>query len=194
MGKSILFCLLVCKIYLPETNLYRRSVFSFFRDSASGLFCSHRIYNTALFLQHGADSVGTGQGLGYGHNQIRHLNQLHQNLRHVVDQSHGLSLGDNSRIHLFSGNPHHSDYGQIDDHIGNGIHQGGNLSYKNLKPNQLAVGLVKPDNLIFLPVKGPDYTCSCQAFSGGKGHLIQLSLHLFIQWHTPCHNPKYHHT
>ena len=43
-------------------------------------------------VEHRADAVAAGPGLGDGNNQIGHLNEFHQDLRHIVDQRYHLPL------------------------------------------------------------------------------------------------------
>ena len=153
-----------------------------------------RIFNRSFLFKYQVDPVGTCQCLGNRHNQICHFNQFHQNLRHIVHQSNGFSLGNSSGIYLLSGNPYNCNNCQINNHISNRIHQSRYFSNKNLNLYQLIIGLFKMLHLIILPAEGPDHTHSGQILSGRPGHLIQLPLYLFIQGHTGCHNTKYHHT
>ena len=68
-------------------------------------------------LEHIRHTVGTGKCLGNGDNQVCQLNQLHQNLGHVVHQCHYLTLGNEAIVH-----PHGSGINQGDGcHIHNEI-------------------------------------------------------------------------
>ena len=116
-----------------------------------------RADNTALFLQHIADTVGTGQRLGDGNDQVCHLNQFYQNLGHVVCKRYRFTLGDDACIYLFSGDPHHCNDGKIHHHISQRVHQSGNLADKDLELHKKSIGLIEVLNLIFLAVKGTNY-------------------------------------
>ena len=158
------------------------------------MFGVSRIRNAALFFQNRAYPVGACQRLGDGNDQIGHLDQLHQNLRHIIDQSHGLALGDDPCIYLFSRYPNHCHDSKIDDHVGDRVHQSRYFPHKNLEPDQLVIGFPESVDLILLPVEGPDNPRSCQVLSGGQGHLIQLPLYLLVQGHAKAHDPEHHHT
>ena len=117
-----------------------------------------RADNAALLLQHSTDTVGTGQCFGNRNDQVCHLDQLYQNLGHVIYKRYRLPLGDDAGIYLFSGDPHHCDDRKVHYHVSHWVHQGRDLANKNLELHQKAVGFIEIPDLILLTVEGTDNT------------------------------------
>ena len=154
----------------------------------------HRLLpcHAGFYLENALDPVRAGQRLGDRDDQIRQLHKLDQNLRHIVDQCHNLSLGDGSFIH-----PHRTcieeyDRCHVDDDICNRIGECGDLAHKQLHMRQIAVLTLKGLDLFLFLVKGPDDPGARKILSGGPQHTVQPCLHLFKQGHCPHHNAEYH--
>lgn len=56
------------------------------------LFSDRSFRHTRFLIQNLIDTGQTGQRLGYIDDQIGQLNQLYQNLGHIIDQRHHLAL------------------------------------------------------------------------------------------------------
>ena len=83
-------------------------------------------------LQNCLDSVAAGNRLGHRDNQIGQLHKLHQNLGHVIYQSHHLALGQNARLH--PKRPHINQRNQtgVNHHVSERVHKSRNFSGKGL--------------------------------------------------------------
>ena len=97
-----------------------------------------------------------GQRLGYQNDQICQLDQLHQNLGHIVGQRHHFALGNDALLHLAGREPQHCHNAQIDHHIGNRVHQCGNPSGPHLTLIQILCQILILPLFLFLPAECPD--------------------------------------
>ena len=128
-------------------------------------------------FQHLPDPVPGGKGLGHGNDQIGQLDQLHQDLGHIVDQGDDCPLCQDTSLHLQSSPPQQGDQSAIDQHIGDRIHQGGNPSHKTLQPVQLLIFPAKSFYLFLFSSKSPDHPGSGQRFPGQQEDMIQSTLY-----------------
>ena len=148
--------------------------------------------HTGFYLKHTLDPVRAGQCLGDRDDQVRQLHQLDQDLGHIVDQRHHLTLGDGPLVHPHRSRieQHHCSY--IDNDISDRIGQRGDLAHKQLHMCQCAVLLLKCLYLFLFLVERPDDPGACKILSGGAQHTVQPCLHFLKQRHCPHHNAEYH--
>ncbi len=136
-----------------------------------------------LHLENRLNPIGAGQRLGNRNNQICQFNQLHENLRHVVDKSHHLALGNAAVVHAHRARIEQKYGSRIDDNISDWIGQCGDSSDDELQMCEKTVFLLKPPGLLFLLVERADYARTRQVFPRCGEHRIQPGLHLFVHGH-----------
>ncbi len=144
-------------------------------------------------FQHALDAVAAGHGLGDVDDQVGQLDQLHQNLGHVVIQRHHRALGDHARLHAEGAGVDQGQDGQVDDHIGDGVHQGRDAAHVLLRGGEFLIFAGKIRRLLRFLAEGANHANARQVFAGNAQHLIQQLLHLFVQRHADEHDAKHHH-
>ena len=142
----------------------------------------HRVTATrnlaGLDGQDSLNPVAAGHRFGHGNDEVGKLDQLYQNLRHIVIQRHNLSLGQRTRMHPEGAGMQERHYRQIQDHIRHRIEQVGNPAHPELKPVQQLISSGKFRNLLrFLP-KCPQDPHPGEILPGGSRHAVQVALHL----------------
>ena len=137
-------------------------------------------------------TVGAGQRLGDGDDEVCHLHQLHQNLAHIVHQSHHLALGQAAQVHPHCAGVQQRDDGQVNNKGGNGVGQAGDAAHLLLQAVQGLHRSGKAAALRVLPAEGPDDPNAGEVFPGNAGHAVQLRLRLFIKRHGERHNAEHH--
>ena len=152
--------------------------------------CSFR--HTRFLIQNLIDTGQTGQRLGYINDQIGQLNQLHENLGHIVDQRHHLALAQDSRIYLPAAGPYQQNHRCIDNRVSQGIQKPGNPAHEKLSVHKDSAVPMKGLHLLLLPVECPYHTDTGQVFPHMKQHPIQLTLHFPIPGNRNAHNREYH--
>ena len=146
-----------------------------------------------LLFQHRRHPSGTGQGFGEGDNQGCQLNQLHNDLEHIVVQRHHVALGNAAQTDL-DGSPANEEHRRnVNQHIGQGIQQGRNPPYKLVEPGQCLIGCIKLLHRLLLPAEGTDDPDTGEIFPGQAGHPIQGGLGFAEQGDAHQHNGKHHH-
>ena len=98
-----------------------------------------------------------GQGPANEDDGVGQLHQLHEDLAHVVDQGHHVAAEEHAALHLPGAQGENGDDGQVDHHIGQGVHQRGNAAHEELHLGQGLVKAFKAGRLLLLPGKGPDH-------------------------------------
>ena len=116
------------RIFIPEADMVELDCrdFSFFcllrmRNARPG-------YDIRLKIHNRTDAVATGDRFRHIDDQVRQLDQLYQNLRHIVDKRHDRTLCDKAAV--YPDGPRIEQYEQsaVDHHVGQRIHQCGNPS------------------------------------------------------------------
>ena len=143
-------------------------------------------------LEHARHPVRAGQSLSHRDDQVSQLHQFHQNLGHVVDDSHHLALGQVPHIDLDGTDIDQGNDCPIDNHIGYRIHDSADLPYENLAVRQRFCESFKAPLLHFLLVESPNDADACQVLPGDSQHLVQVCLDFFIQGHGPDHDTEDH--
>ncbi len=149
--------------------------------------------NTPFHRENRADAVGAGQGFGNRDDQIGQFHQFHEDLGHIVDQGDHFALRNHPVFNLPRPGPDQNDGRGVDNDIGQRVHQGGNLSHKNLGAHQQTVLPFKFPRLGLLPVKGPHHPGPQQILTGRQKHPVQLLLHFFIKRHTDQQHAEHDH-
>ena len=148
--------------------------------------------HTRRHSQHRADAVAAGHGLGDGEDGGGQLDQLHQDLTHVVHQRHHLALGDDTVVHRERAASDEEDHCQIDDDVGHGVHDGGEQTRLILQARLGAVGLREDLDLLVLLTEGADGTDTRQILSCNGGHAVQSVLYLLIEGYAAQHDTEDH--
>ena len=84
-----------------------------------GIFLRH--IETALERQDRRHTLRARRSLRHAENEVRHLDELDKNLRHVVIKRQNLSLRQNALVDLSSAHAQHRDDGKVDHHIRHGV-------------------------------------------------------------------------
>ena len=140
--------------------------------------------------QHRADPVGTGGSLGHVDDQVRHFNELHQDLGHIVVKGDHQALGQDAVLDPDGPYVHQDDNGQVDDHVGHRVHEGGDPPRHQLTPGQGLGPRFKALDLAVLFAEGPEDPDTGEILPGGRGHLVQPALDLLILGHGNEHDAK----
>ena len=148
------------------------------------------VFLAGFQLQHGRHPVSAGDGLGDGDDQVCHLDQLHQNLGHIIVKCDNQALGQHAAFHLQRAHMHQQHHRQIDDHVGHGIHQGGNPSRGQLLAGHVLRFFLKGSNLRVLLAESPQYPNTRQILPGRGGHAVKGRLHPPVHGHGDQHNAK----
>ena len=157
-------------------------------------FLSGGAFAGGLDLQHLLHPAAAGCRFGHVNDEVCHLNELHQNLGHIVIQGNHHTLGQKPLLHLQRSLVHQKNNTHIDYHKGNGVKKRRNPSGKNLDPVQLFCFLLEFPDLALLLIEGPEDPHAGEVLPGGRGHILQPGLHPSVQGHGHKHNSKDNHT
>ena len=146
-----------------------------------------------LGVQHGLHTARAGQCLAYLHDEVGQLDELHKNLVHVVHQCDDVAGGHAAHIDLHTAHIQQRHDGQVDDDIGQRVHQGGDVAHMELHFGQQGVGVLKAVHLGLLLIKGADDARARQVLTGQAQHPVQPGLHGLVQRAGDHHNTKDHH-
>ena len=144
-------------------------------------------------VQHSLHPAGAGPGLADLDDEIGQLDQLHQDLVHIVDQGDQVSLGHAPRVNLDGAGVQQGHDGQVDEHIGQGVGQGRQVAHLQLQAGELVVGLLKAPGLAGLLAKGAHHPHAGQVFPGQAQHPVQPALHLAVEGGRHRHDAEHHH-
>ena len=118
-------------------------------------------------IQHSLDALAAGHGFGDIDDQVGQLDQLHQNLAHVIVQRHHRALGDHPSIHPQGPGMDQEQDGEIDDHVGDGVHESGNAAHVLLHVRESLVLFFKGSDFRFFLAEGPKHPHAGQVFPCG---------------------------
>ena len=155
------------------------------------VFC-RRVGQAGAHLEDAFDPVSAGDGLCNRNDQVGQLDQLHQDLRHVVDQSDHLTLGDDPVFHLPGPGPDQRDHRAVDDDVGDRVHQGGQPSHRLLHLRQSAVGCFKAIPFALFLIKSTQHPHAGQVFPGDPEHGVQPALYLPVHGGGDDHDAEHH--
>ena len=141
-------------------------------------FCG--VLHAGLNGQDPRDTVRAGERLGHIDDQVRELDEFNQNLRHVVDKRNQFTLRDNPVVHLDRADPDEHQRRQVDDRIGERVHECRDLAHKQLQACQFPVFRMEARNLFLFLIEGADHAGAGQVFARNAQRPIQFSLYLFI--------------
>ena len=92
-----------------------------------------RHIETALERQNRRHTLCARRSLRHTENEVRHLDELDEDLRHVVIKRQHLSLRQNALVDLSAAHAQNCDNGKIDHHIRHGVKERRNLADKQLR-------------------------------------------------------------
>ena len=137
--------------------------------------------HAGLLRQHRRYPPGAGQGFGQGDDQGGQLDQLHNDLEHVVVQRHHVALGNIADVHLHCRPVDEEHRRNVDEHIGQRIQQRGDPSHKLIEPGEGLIALVELLHGLPLPAERPDDPYAGEIFPGQAGHPVKGRLGFFEQ-------------
>ena len=156
-------------------------------DGVVGLACLHGIRKGSgerhprFRVQHGLHTAGAGQRLADLHDEVGQLDQLDQDLVHVVDQRDDITGCHAADVDLDAAYIQQRHDGQVDDHVGQRAHQGREMADVQLHFGQQVVGRLEAVDLALLLVKGADDANAGQVLAGQAQHPVQTGLGGLIQ-------------
>ena len=128
IGQSLLSAFIVTQAYMVK---FHRSLLRFRGGTTALCFEGRSIgrcgggFHSGRNLENILYPVSTGKGFGHGDDQICQLHKLHQDLGHIVDKSHHLPLGEDTRFYLQGACIDQDDQSAVDHHISKRVHKGG---------------------------------------------------------------------
>ncbi len=134
-----------------------------------------------LHVQHGVQAVAARDGLGDGDDEVGELDELHQNLRHIVIQRDDVALREGAGLHLHAARIQEGDDGEVDDDVGRGVHDRGEVAHEGLIFRVRAIAAQEEFFLVRLFVEGAQYPRARKVFLDGEGDLVQLILRFFVK-------------
>ena len=152
------------------------------------IFFFNALFHGTVYPENFINTYRTSQCSCYSNNQVRQCNQRQQNLIHIIDQRHNLSLGYAADLYLPAAKPQDTQDRDIDHHIGDRVHQCRNLTGIQLCIFQVAADFIKLFRLIFFPGKCTYHSGTYIIFSRMKHDLIQNTLYFFIDRYSDTHN------
>lgn len=108
--------------------------------------------------------------------QIRHLNQLDENLAHVIIQRDDLPLRQRAHLHAHRAGVNQHDHRRVDDHIGRRVHHRGDAADGKLHAGEELKLVLKLRALRVLLAEGANHANARQIFAGRRGYAVQLPL------------------
>ena len=145
-----------------------------------------------LGVQHSLNAAGTGQRLAHLNDEVGQLDQLHEDLVHVVDQRDDIAGGHAADVDLDAAHIEQRHDGEVDDHIGQRTHQGGEMAHMELHLGQQIVGRLKAVDLALLLIESADDTHAGQVLAGQAQHAVQPGLGGLIQRVRDDHDAEDH--
>ena len=152
------------------------------------IFFFSALFHRTVYPENFINTYRTSQCSCYSNNQVRQCNQRQQNLIHIIDQRHNLSLGYAADLYLPAAKPQDTQDRDIDHHIGDRVHQCRNLTGIQLCIFQVAADFIKLFRLFFFPGKCTYHSGTYIIFSRMKHDLIQNTLYFFIDRYSDTHN------
>ena len=155
----------------------------------------HRLQRFGGGIRHGSGGVqnlvhphAAGQRPGHRHHQIRHPQQIGQNLGHIIDERDDLALCQIANADLHAALPQQRHDAQIHNEVGHGIQQRRNAPRPHLNVLQVVVGAGEGVQLIRLPGEGPHHAGAHVIFAGQQRHLVQRVLRVPVDGHGGVHD------
>ena len=160
---------------------------------------ARRVDGRGLFavLLRGADgedggyAVAAGRSLRQRDDQVRHLNQLDENLAHVIIQRDDLPLRQRAHLHAHRAGVNQHDHRRVDDHVGRRVHHRGDAADGKLHAGEKLKLALKLRALRVLLAEGANHANARQIFAGRRGYAVQLPLHAAIHRDGRQHDGKH---
>ena len=131
-------------------------------------------------VQHSLHAACAGDAFAHLHDEVGQLDQLHQDLVHVVHQSDDVAGSHAAHVDLDAAHIQQCHDGDVDEHIGHRVHQGGDMAHVQLHVGEQGVGVLKARYLVLFLVKGTHDAHAGQVFAGQAQHTVQTVLHRLI--------------
>ena len=167
-------------------------------DGVAGLFRRDftgrlpRELHARLGVQHGLHTACTGQRLAHLHDEVGQLDQLDQDLVHIVDQRDDVAGGHAPDVDLDAAHIQQRHDGKVDDDIGQRVHQGGDVADVELHLRQQLVGVLEAVHLGLLLVEGADDADAGEVLAGQAQHAVEPRLNRLIQGSGDDHDAEDH--
>ena len=162
-----------------------------FHLPGKGAFGAGAVFLTGGELQNRGNPLAAGHGLCQVDDQVRRLDQLHQDLRHIVIQGDYQALGQDTGIHLPGPQLHQQNHRQIHYHQCHRVQQCRDPRRTSLPCGKCAGFLAEALNLVLLLAERPQNTNAAEVLPGGRGHTIHVPLNTAVHRHGNQHDTKY---
>ena len=136
------------------------------------------IGHAGLHRQDGAGPLGAGQGFIQGDDEGGQLDELHDDLEHVVIEGNYLTLLENAKVHLAGGYPDQRHGAQVDEDVGEGVHESRDPAHKEVELREGPVAGLEVRDGLLLPAEGPDHPDAGEVFPGLRRDAVQPRLDL----------------
>lgn len=137
------------------------------------------------------DAVAAGRRLGERDNQIRHFDQLDENLAHVVVQRDDLSLRQRAHLHAQRARVDQQNHRRVDDQIGDGVHHRGDAAYPQLHAGEQLNLALKLFVFRVLFAEGANHAHARQVFARRGGYTVQLALNVAVHRNRNQHDGEH---
>ena len=129
-----------------------------------------------LQLEDAVDAVHAGHGAGDLDDEVRELDELDEDLRHVVHERDEAALGDRALIDEAAAAIDEVDDGEVDDHVGHRIQQRGDTTDTYLHLGETLVLAAELVDLRGLAVEGTDHADAEEILAGRLHDAVELAL------------------
>ena len=144
-------------------------------------------------LQNALNTVATRRRARHIDDEVRHFNQLRENLEHVVDERNDLALRQNARIHTHRTRVNQHRKRCIQKKIGQRVHQNRHAPDEKLQLRQFIVFTVEALDFVLLLREGADDAHTRQILPCGGKHTVELVLHTAVTRNAPQHDAENNH-
>ena len=171
----------------------QRDIFEHDCVLCSGIILSGlaRERHTRILVKHAFDAAGAGSRLRDRNDQVRELDELDQDLGHVIDERHDLALRQRAALDLPRARPDQGDDRAVDEDIGQGVHQGGNAAHKELQARQALILLRKLRRLLGLLMEGADDAHAAEILARAAQQAVQPGLRAAVERHGQQHDAEH---
>ena len=178
---------LVARTRIGETDMVKADGFGAVRERPVSIFKFH----SGFCVEDLADPVQAGERLADQDDRVCHLDELDQDLAHVVDQRDDISAEERPAVDLACADVENGNDAEVDDDIGERIHEGGDLSDTGLHGVEGAVGFLKAGDLILLFSEGTDHADTGQILPGDAHDPVETFLDISVAGAGHAHDGKY---
>ena len=129
-----------------------------------------------------------GQSAGHRDDKISQAQQADQNLVHIVDERDDLALGQCAIVDFMAAAQQQSNDGQVDDQVGQRVHQRRDAACHRLDVPQVVVRFHKRGQLVRLAGECPHHARAHVVFTGQQSDFVQTVLGIMVDGHRGAHN------